>query len=86
MECRTGCGACCIAPSINQALPGMPQGKPAGVRCINLDENNRCQLFGLASRPAVCAQFQAEPEVCGESRAQALNLISILELATARTE
>jgi hypothetical protein len=34
MECRSGCGACCVAPSINAPLPGMPQGKPAGVRCV----------------------------------------------------
>lgn len=64
----------------------MPQGKPAGVRCVNLDERNRCLLFGLASRPAVCAQFKAEPEVCGDSREQALRLISVLELATSCAE
>ena len=29
MDCRPGCGACCIAPSINTPLPGMPHGKPA---------------------------------------------------------
>ncbi len=27
MDCRIGCGACCIAPSISSALPGM-FGKP----------------------------------------------------------
>jgi Fe-S-cluster containining protein len=32
MNCRLGCGACCIAPSISSPIPGMPQGKPAGVR------------------------------------------------------
>ena len=32
MECRSSCGACCIAPSINSPIPGMPHGKPAGVR------------------------------------------------------
>ncbi|NBX68342.1 MAG: YkgJ family cysteine cluster protein, partial [Proteobacteria bacterium] len=37
MECRIGCGACCIAPSISSPLPGMPHGKPAGVRCVNLN-------------------------------------------------
>ncbi|MBV6674737.1 YkgJ family cysteine cluster protein, partial [Klebsiella pneumoniae] len=24
MECRTDCGACCIAPSISSPIPGMP--------------------------------------------------------------
>ncbi|MCR3872443.1 YkgJ family cysteine cluster protein, partial [Pseudomonas aeruginosa] len=28
MQCRAGCGACCIAPSISSPLPGMPAGKP----------------------------------------------------------
>ncbi|RKZ96645.1 MAG: YkgJ family cysteine cluster protein, partial [Gammaproteobacteria bacterium] len=45
MQCRNGCGACCIAPSISTAIPGMPNGKPAGVRCIQLDKNNSCQIF-----------------------------------------
>ena len=43
MQCRSGCGACCIAPSINEPLPGMPQGKPAGVRCVHLDDEMRCE-------------------------------------------
>lgn len=30
-ECRPGCGACCIAPSISSPIPGMPEGKAAGV-------------------------------------------------------
>ena len=38
--CRAGCGACCIAPSISSPIPGMPNGKPAGVRCVQLDANN----------------------------------------------
>ena len=54
MKCRVGCGACCIAPSISSYIPGMPNGKPAGVRCIQLDENNYCKLFERSERPAVC--------------------------------
>lgn len=27
MDCRPGCGACCIAPSITSPIPGMPHGK-----------------------------------------------------------
>lgn len=83
MECRVGCGACCIAPSITQPLQGMPQGKPAGVRCVNLDEHNLCQLFGTSQRPDFCGGYQAELALCGETAAQALQLIGALELATA---
>ncbi|MEO8036559.1 MAG: YkgJ family cysteine cluster protein, partial [Acidobacteriota bacterium] len=36
MDCRTGCAACCIAPSITSPIPGMPEGKAAGVRCVQL--------------------------------------------------
>lgn len=60
----------------------MPQGKPAGVRCVQLDDDNLCKLFGLPQRPALCAQFQADIEVCGDNRDQALHLITVLELAT----
>lgn len=83
MQCRLGCGACCIAPSISSAIPGMPQGKPAGVRCVQLDERNLCRLFGSPQRPAVCSGFAAEPSVCGESAEQALQLIRWLEQSTA---
>ena len=82
MQCRAGCGACCIAPSISSAIPGMPQGKPSGVRCIQLDENNLCQLFGLAQRPQVCAQFNAHAEHCGLNREQAMKLLFELEQQT----
>ncbi|HNF77692.1 MAG TPA: YkgJ family cysteine cluster protein, partial [Thauera aminoaromatica] len=26
MDCRPGCAACCIAPSISSPIPGMPHG------------------------------------------------------------
>lgn len=82
MQCREGCGACCIAPSIRAALPGMPYGKPAGVCCAHLDQHFRCRLFGSSQRPDVCARFEADPQVCGQNREQALELITVLELAT----
>jgi Fe-S-cluster containining protein len=65
MNCRPGCGACCIAPSISSPIPGMLAGKPAGVRCAQLDEANRCRLFGQPGRPAVCGQLQPSVEMCG---------------------
>jgi hypothetical protein len=80
--CREVCGACCIAPSISQAIPGMPNGKPAGVACVNLNQDYSCGLFGKADRPALCDSFQAEQSVCGNNREQALHLIAVLELAT----
>jgi len=82
MKCRTGCGACCIAPSINSPIPGMPDGKPAGMRCIQLDEQNRCMIFGKPERPAFCASLQPSEEMCGESRTDAIEWLSKLEQLT----
>lgn len=80
MECRPGCGACCIAPRIVQAFHGMPNGKAAGEPCVHLDADNRCALFGAPERPLFCRQFLAEPATCGESRDEALMLLQTLEL------
>lgn len=79
MQCNPGCGACCIAPSISSPIPGMPNGKPAGVRCIQLDDNNLCKIFGQPERPKVCLQFKADKQICGTSAQQALTIISELE-------
>ena len=77
-----GCGVCCIAPSISSPIPGMPEGKPAGIRCIQLTEDNQCQLFGSPERPAVCSDFKAVVDVCGHDDQQALALIATLETLT----
>jgi len=82
MQCRIGCAACCIAPSISSPIPGMPNGKPAGVRCIQLDEANRCKLFGKPDRPAVCRQLRPEPAMCGADRDEALRILASWEHAT----
>ena len=82
MTCRIGCGACCIAPSISASIPGMPQGKPAGVRCVQLSCNNRCNLYDDPRRPKVCEQFKASREICGSSQAEALKLLAELEVCT----
>jgi Fe-S-cluster containining protein len=79
MICRPHCGACCIAPSISSPIPGMPLGKPAGVRCIHLSQDNRCLIFDSPERPKVCTDFRAEPEVCGTSREEAMALLAALE-------
>lgn len=83
MECRDGCGACCIAPSISSPLPGLPRGKAAGERCPHLTTSLRCALFGRPERPAVCSGFAPEPAVCGGDRQQALQTLTWLEGATA---
>jgi uncharacterized protein len=83
MNCRPGCGACCIAPSITSPIPGMPNGKPAGVRCIQLDEENRCRIFGRPERPAFCGGLQAQAEMCGASQAHAMQWLTSLESLTA---
>lgn len=82
MDCRPDCGACCIAPSISSAIPGMPGGKPAGERCVQLDADHRCRLFGSSDRPTACAAFTPQEEVCGRNREQALTRLARLEHAT----
>ncbi|WP_081948814.1 YkgJ family cysteine cluster protein [Litchfieldella xinjiangensis] len=81
-DCRPGCGACCIAPSISSPIPGMPGGKPSGVRCVQLDDDNLCRLFGDPRRPEVCRRFSFDRELCGEDRHAALSNISELERLT----
>ena len=82
MNCRPNCAACCIAPSISSPIPGMPDGKPAGVRCIQLDEQDRCKIFGKPERPAVCGSLKPSEDMCGDSREQALRWLSSLDAET----
>lgn len=82
MNCRAGCGACCIAPSISSPIPGMPEGKPAGVRCVQLDDDLRCRLFGDPRRPAVCGRLRPEPEMCGDDAPAAMRYLARLEQLT----
>ncbi|QBF83093.1 YkgJ family cysteine cluster protein [Shewanella maritima] len=82
MDCRLGCGACCIAPSITSPIPGMPNGKPAGVRCVQLNDDNLCKIFGQPERPDVCGAFVPCEDVCGDTNEQALILITELEQST----
>lgn len=66
----------------------MPNGKAAGVRCVQLDDANRCKIFGDPRRPLVCASLQASEEMCGTSddvtqtRAHAMKFIERLEALT----
>jgi len=79
MECRPGCGACCIAPSISSPIPGMPEGKPAGVACLHLTPERTCGIYGHPDRPKVCDDFQFDREVCGDSAEEAMRLLEALE-------
>jgi hypothetical protein len=77
LNCRPGCAACCIAPSISTL------GKPAGVPCVHLTDDLRCAIFGRPERPSCCSGLQASAEMCGETREQALAWLAALEAATA---
>lgn len=63
----------------------MPNGKPAGIPCIQLDERYGCRLFGKPERPAFCGGLQPSLEMCGapqQPRSYAIAWLSALELAT----
>jgi len=82
MECRVGCGACCIAASMSSPIPGMPEGKPAGARCAQPTPDNRCAVFGLPERPIVCCSLRPSQEMCGRTAEEALAYLSELERLT----
>jgi Fe-S-cluster containining protein len=82
MNCRPGCAACCIVLSISTPIPGMPDGKPAHVRCVQLDASGRCKLFGAPARPRVCVNLRPEPEMCGATTRDAIVSLRRLERAT----
>lgn len=60
----------------------MPEGKPAGVPCVQLDDRGACRLFGTPERPRVCVSLRPNREMCGSSREEALAYLSYLEEAT----
>ncbi len=82
MECRIGCGACCIAISISSPIPGMPHGKPAGVRCIHLSPDHVCLIHDRPDYPAVCRNLKPEKEMCGDSFEEAMAYLTKLEELT----
>jgi len=83
MTCRIGCGACCIAISISSSIPGMPRGKKAGERCVNLDENFSCRIHGKQDYPKVCRELRPDLEMCGHDREEAMVYLENLERLTA---
>ncbi len=60
----------------------MPQGKPAGVPCVQLDEQLRCRIFGQPGRPAVCRSLRPHAQMCGGSRQEAEAYLLRLEHLT----
>ena len=82
MNCRPGCAACCIVISISSSLPGMPNGKPAGVRCVNLDENNYCTIHEKENYPEVCRKIKPSFEMCGDNNEYAFKYLTELEKLT----
>ncbi|ESP92261.1 MULTISPECIES: hypothetical protein [Pseudoalteromonas] len=76
MDCRLGCGACCIAPSISSLE------KAANIRCEYLNDNNLCSIFGQPERPKVCSDFKADKETCGSSNEEAMANLIYLEAVT----
>ncbi len=61
----------------------MPGGKPAGVRCLQLNAANDCMIFGQPGRPAVCSSLRPSAEMCGPDRAHAMLFLATLEALTA---
>lgn len=60
----------------------MPNGKPAGVPCMQLDADLRCKIFGHPDRPAVCGSLQPSTDMCGADASQAVHWLSQLERQT----
>jgi len=60
----------------------MLDGKPAGVRCLQLLPDWRCALFGQPERPMVCANLGPTEAMCRGSQTEAMECLTGLELAT----
>jgi hypothetical protein len=60
----------------------MPNGKPAGLRCVQLLDDYRCAIFGRPERPAVCSGLRPEPAMCGSDRHHAMAYLTAMEDAT----
>ena len=78
MECRFGCAVCCIDISISSPIPGMPLGKAAGVRCVQLTDDLKCKIFNDPSRPEICSSFKPEIMFCGNTTEDARKTVQWL--------
>jgi hypothetical protein len=60
----------------------MPNGKPAGIRCVQLTADNRCRIFGQPDRPTVCNNLRPSLEMCGTTDDHAYAYLAWLEQIT----
>jgi uncharacterized protein len=60
----------------------MPNGKSAGVRCVQLTDDNRCRIFGQPDRPTVCLNLRPSLEMCGTIDDHAYAYLAWLEQIT----
>ena len=60
----------------------MPNGKPAGVRCIQLLDDFKCAIFDKPERPAFCGSLQPNLEMCSDTREHAMIWLANLEHLT----
>jgi hypothetical protein len=60
----------------------MENGKPAGVRCVQLTDENRCGIFASNLRPAVCDSLRPDSEMCGSNMSEAMQILSRMEQVT----
>ena len=83
MDCRSGLRRVLYRTvHLKLPIPGMPQGKPANTRCVQLSDSNLCMIFGSPLRPKVCPGLQPGAEMCGK-RQQAITYLLELEALTA---
>jgi hypothetical protein len=59
-----------------------PTGKPAGLRCVQLDDRYRSRIFGQPERPDVCRRLRPSQSMCGSNRDEALRDLAELDAAT----
>jgi len=60
----------------------MPSGKAAGVRCINLTDDNRCRIHDADEYPAVCRNLKPSRAMCSTDRYMAMKYLARLEILT----
>ena len=68
------------------SIPFHPFGKPAAVRCLHLDNDNKCSSFLQPRRPPVCSCFQATEDACGSTKEEAMAILSEWEMLTGVTQ
>jgi hypothetical protein len=57
-------------------------GKAAGERCVQLDTEGLCKIFGQPERPAVCSSLKATASMCGANASEAMAYLTELERLT----